>query len=133
DLSVKAFTASRGFPVEFTLQGPDWGKLADYSSQMMDEMEKTGLVTDLDRNYDVGQPELHVVPNRKTAMEHGVTIASIAQVIEAMIGGVTVGTYEKGGHRYDIRVKLEERKEDPRTKVRSLFVRNNRGELVPLS
>jgi HAE1 family hydrophobic/amphiphilic exporter-1 len=50
-----------------------------------------------------------------------------------MIGGVLVGTYEKGGHRYDIRLKLEESKDAPRKKVKSLFVRNNRGELVPLS
>jgi len=50
-----------------------------------------------------------------------------------MIGGVLVGTYEKGGHRYDIRLKLEESSESPRTKVKSLFVRNNRSELIPLS
>jgi hydrophobe/amphiphile efflux-1 (HAE1) family protein len=133
DLSIKAFSASRGFPVEFTIQGPDWGQLADYSKQMMDGLEKTGLVTDLDTNYSLGQPELHVVPDRQKARDRGVSVASIAQVIQAMIGGVVVGTYEKGGHRYDIRVKLEEGKGDPRSKVKSLFTRNNRGELVPLS
>ena len=133
DLSIKAFTASRGFPVEFTVQGPDWEKLADYSRQIMDGLEKTNLVTDLDTNYSLGQPELHVVPDRKKAAEYGVSIASISQVIEAMIGGVLVGTYEKGGHRYDIRLKLEDNKEDPRTKINSLFVRNSHGELAPLS
>ncbi len=133
DLSNKAFSASRGFPIEFTIQGPDWGQLADYSKQIMDGMEHTGLVTDLDTNYALGQPELHVVPDRKKATERGVSIASIAQGIEAMIGGVQVGTYEKGGHRYDIRLKLEESTESPAVKVKSLFVRNNRGELIPLS
>jgi len=99
----------------------------------MDGLDHTGLVTDLDTNYSLGQPELHVVPDRKKATERGVSIASIAQSIEAMIGGVLVGTYEKGGHRYDIRLKLEESRADPRSKVKSLFVRNNRGELIPLS
>jgi len=133
DLSTKAFTASRGFPVEFTIQGPDWDQLADYSQQIVAGLEKTGLVTDVDTNYALGQPELHVVPDRQKAREYGVSIASIAQVIEAMIGGVVVGTYEKGGHRYDIRLKLEESRESPRAKVKRLFVRNNRGELVALS
>jgi HAE1 family hydrophobic/amphiphilic exporter-1 len=133
DLSIKAFSASRGFPVEFTIQGPDWNQLADYSKQMMNELEKTGLVTDLDTNYSLGQPELHVVPDRKKAIERGVSVSGIAEVIQSMIGGVLVGTYEKGGHRYDIRVKLEESAGDPRAKVKSLFARNNRGELVPLS
>jgi HAE1 family hydrophobic/amphiphilic exporter-1 len=133
DLSTKAFTASRGFPVEFLLQGPDWGKLADYTQQITAELEKGGMVTDLDTNYALGQPELRVVPDRKKATLYAVSIASIAQTVQAMIGGVVVGSYEKGGHRYDITLKLEEGKEDPRAKVRSLFVRNNRGELVPLS
>ncbi|MBF0619351.1 MAG: efflux RND transporter permease subunit [Candidatus Omnitrophica bacterium] len=133
DLSTKAFSASRGFPVEFTVQGPDWDKLADYSKQIMDELDKTGLVTDLDTNYALGQPELHVVPDRKKATEYGVSIASIAQVVESMIGGVVVGTYEKGGHRNDIRLKLEDSAEAPDARVNDLFVRNNRGELVPLS
>jgi multidrug efflux pump subunit AcrB len=119
--------------VEFTVQGPDWDKLAGYTKEIVDELDKIGLVTDLDTNYALGQPELHVVPDRKKAAEYGVSIAGISQVVESMIGGVLVGTYEKGGHRYDIRLKLEESTADPRTKVKSLFVRNNRGELSPLS
>ena len=133
DPSTKAFTASRGFPVEFLVRGPDWGQLAALSKQMVEELDKTGLVTDLDMNYDVGQPELHVLPDRQKAAAHGVSIASIAEVINAMIGGTVVGTYEKGGHRYDVRVKLEDSAGDPRTKVKSLYVRNNRGELIALS
>jgi HAE1 family hydrophobic/amphiphilic exporter-1 len=50
-----------------------------------------------------------------------------------MIGGVLVGRYPKGGHRYDIRVELAGSHEDPVAKMKGLFVRNNRGELVPLS
>jgi hydrophobe/amphiphile efflux-1 (HAE1) family protein len=133
DPSTRGFSFSRGFPVEFTVQGLDWDKLAAYSRQIMDELEKTDLVTDVDTNYSIGQPELQVVPDRKKAAVHGVAIASISQVVEAMIGGVDIGTYEKGGHRYDIRLKLEEGTKDPRTTVNSLFVRNNRGELVPLA
>ena len=133
DLSTKAFTASRGFPVELMVRGPDWDKLAALTKQLSDELEKTGLVTDLDMNFDVGQPELHVLPDRQKAAQRGVSIASIAETVNAMIGGVRVGTYEKGGHRYDIRLKLEDSQADPRDKVKGLTVRNNRGELIPLA
>jgi HAE1 family hydrophobic/amphiphilic exporter-1 len=133
DPSTKAFTASRGFPVEFLVRGPDWGQLAALSKQMVDELDKTGLVTDLDMNYDTGQPELHVLPDREKAARRGVSVANIAETINVMIGGAVVGSYEKGGHRYDVRVKLEESPEDPRKKVKELYVRNNRGELVPLA
>jgi hydrophobe/amphiphile efflux-1 (HAE1) family protein len=133
DLSTKAFTASRGFPVEFLVQGPDWGQLGDSTEKLVAELEKTGLVTDLDADYAPGQPELRVIPDRVKAAEYGVSVGTIAQDVEAMIGGILVNTYEMGGHRYDIKVKLEDSKEDPREKVKSLFVRNNRGEVTSLA
>lgn len=133
DLSNRAFSASRGFPVEVSVQGPEWAQLASFSKQIMTELDKTGLVTDLDTNYEAAMPEFHVVPNRKAAADHGVSVVSIANSVNAAIGGVLVGRYPKGGHRYDITLKLENSTEDPLLKMKKLFVRNNRGELVLLS
>jgi len=114
------------------VQGPEWDDLAKYSKIIVDELDKTGMVTDLDTNYDLGMPELRVIPDRDKAAAHGVSIASIGETVNAMIGGVLVGQYPKGGHRYDIKLKLEENNEDRLTKVSNLSVRNNRGELIPL-
>jgi HAE1 family hydrophobic/amphiphilic exporter-1 len=133
DLSMRGFTSSRGFPIEFTIQGPEWEELAKYSSQIMDEMKKTGLMTDVDTNYQVGMPEIQIIPNRQQALQHGVSISSIGQTINALIGGVVVGRYAKGGHRYDIRVKLQDSKQTQLERIRGIFVRNNRGELIPIS
>jgi len=132
DLSNRAFTAGRGYGVEFSVQGPEWVQLADFSKQIMAELEKSELVTDLDTNYEAAMPELQVLPNRKAAEQRGVSVFSIAQTVNALIGGVLVGTYPKGGHRYDITLKLDEPGGDPQEKMRRLFVRNNNGELVPL-
>jgi hydrophobe/amphiphile efflux-1 (HAE1) family protein len=132
DLSTRTFSASRGFPVEFTVQGPEWNTLAQLSKEMAEVLSKTDIVTDVDMDYDIGMPELHVIPDREKASLHGVSVASISQTISAMIGGIVAGRYEKGGHRYDIRIKLEDSGESPLKKLKSLFVRNNRGELVPL-
>ncbi len=132
DLSMKSFVASRGFPVEFTVQGPDWDKLAGYSRQIMTELDKTGLVNDLDSDYQEGAPELHIIPDRKKAIEYGVSIAGIDQTVNAMIGGIIIGTYPQGGHRYDINVKLEDTKQFPEDKIKSLYVWNNHGQRIPL-
>jgi hydrophobe/amphiphile efflux-1 (HAE1) family protein len=132
DPSTQGFSSSRGFPIEFTLQGPDWDQLAEHSTIIMNEMNKTSLFTDVDTDYQVGMPEIHVIPDRVKASLRGVSVGDIGNTISAMIGGVLVGRYPKGGHRYDIRLKLEDDKSDPQDKVKRLFVRNNRGELVPL-
>ncbi|MBI4977731.1 MAG: efflux RND transporter permease subunit [Spirochaetes bacterium] len=132
DPSVQSFGVGGGRPVEFQVQGPVWETLISNSQMMMDELGKTGLVADLDTSYRVGQPEIQVVPDRNKATAYGVSVAVIGQVINAMIGGVVVGDYAKNGHRYDIRVKLENDKRDKIERIKGLYIRNNRGELTPL-
>ena len=133
DLSTKGFSASRGYPVEFTVQGPEWKQLAGYSQQIANELDKSGLVTDLDIDYAADMPELQVIPDRLKASDRGVSTFNIGQAVNAMIGGVQVGRFQKGGHRYDIHLKIEDSLENPQQKINSLMVRNNIGELVPLS
>ncbi|MBI4402513.1 MAG: efflux RND transporter permease subunit, partial [Deltaproteobacteria bacterium] len=133
DLSMRGFSSSRGFPVELTIRGPDWEKLGEYSQNIVQALQQTGLVTDVDSNYYTGMPEIQVVPDRVRAAQRGVSITAIGQAINAQIGGVVVGRYPKGGHRYDIRVKMIDDGASRQQKIERLFVRNNRGEIIPLS
>jgi HAE1 family hydrophobic/amphiphilic exporter-1 len=132
DLSLSGFTAQRGFPVEFTVQGPDWDKLAAAGADIMKGMKDSGLMTDIDTDYQLGMPELQVHPNRVKAAERGVSIASIADTINAMIGGVRVGKFTSGGKRYDVRVRLAEPDRSSPKDVGGIWVRNQHGEVVPL-
>jgi HAE1 family hydrophobic/amphiphilic exporter-1 len=134
DLSSRGFSSGRSFPVEFTVQGPDLDKLSEYARRIMQGLQQSGLVTDLDTDYQLGQPEIQVLPDRPQAAAHGVDVGSIGQVINALIGGVKVGTYPTGGHRYDVRVKIapEDEQGNLLNLVKALKVRNNRGEIIPL-
>lgn len=133
DPSLMGFTAKRGFPVEFTLNGADWDKLAALSDEMAAEMEKSGLMVDIDSDYDTGMPELRVVPDRARAAERGVSISVIGATINALIGGVRVGKYSRGGRRYDIRVQLVSSDRQSMQDITKIWVRNNRGEVIRLS
>ncbi|MFH1283470.1 MAG: efflux RND transporter permease subunit [bacterium] len=133
DPSLMGLTARRGFPVEFTLSGSDWGKLAALSAEMTSRMEASGLMVDVDTDYDVGMPEVRVVPNRVNAAERGVSIASIGNTINAMIGGVRAGKFTRGGRRYDVRVQLVSEDRRRPQDISSIWVRNNRGEVIRLS
>ncbi|MNL00314.1 Multidrug resistance protein MdtC [compost metagenome] len=59
------------------------------------------------------------------------SIASIGKTVSSLIAGVKVGEYPQGGHRYDIKVKLEDQG-DPMNEIKTLFVGNTRGNLIPL-
>ncbi len=124
---------SRGFPAEFVIQGPDWLQLGEYSRRIVDAVVKDKLMVDVDTDLLEGAGEIQIVPNRAKASARGVEIASIGSVVNAMMGGVVAGKYEKGGHRFDVRVKVEDDDRDPKERIREFMVRNNRGELVPLA
>lgn len=133
DLSQRGFGSSRGFPVEFSLQGPEWDKLVSLSKLMEKKMEATGLMTDIDDDYISGAQEARVIPNRAEAAARGVSVETIAQTIRTMVGGTVAGQYSSGGHRYDIRVSMKhDQLQDP-DQLKHFYVRNNRGELVRLA
>lgn len=135
DPSIQGFGGGggRGFPVEFSIQGPDWETLSALSGRLSAEMRDRGLMTDVDSNLQLGAPEIRITPDRQKASARGVSVASIGETINAMLGGAVAGSYEKQGHRYDIRVKLlEEEGRSPVQRIREFMIRNNRGELVPL-
>ena len=133
DLSQRGFTASRGFPVEFAVQGRDWDTLVGYTETIMEKLNASGLVTDTDSDYLLGKPEIQIIPDRARAAERGVSIQAISQTVNAMVGGVIAGQYSSEGHRYDVRVRLREQELNRIGQIKSLYVRNNRGERVPLS
>jgi multidrug efflux pump len=133
DLSQRGFTASRGFPVEFSVRGSDWDQLITLSEQLRDKIQESGLVVDLDSDYQVGMPELRILPDRARAADLGVSVDEVATAINAMVGGVRAGKYSADGRRVDVRMRLLA---DQRTRPEDLSrlrVRSRTGDLVPLS
>ncbi|HCU23633.1 MAG TPA: AcrB/AcrD/AcrF family protein, partial [Deltaproteobacteria bacterium] len=133
DFSTRGFTAQRGFPVEFTVRGPDWAKLTQASEQLLEKMKKSPYFVDVDTDYQFGQPELQVTPKRQAAQAHGVSVESIGKVVNATIGGLKVGKFTEGSRRNDVRVRLGEKFRQDTKSVKEIYVRNQMGELVNLS
>jgi len=133
DLSTRGFTATRGFPVEVGLRGPDWKTLADSGMKLKAAMSAIGVMTDVDTDYQFGMPEVDVIPDRIKASQRGVSVGNIAQEINTMVGGVFAGYYPRSGHEDQIEVRLLPDQRDQADQIKSLYVRNNRGEVVPLA
>lgn len=132
DFSMRGLTTSRGFPVEFTIQGPNWEKLGELTTQAVQTISKMDFIADVDTDFKVGMPELKIVPNRKKVSEHTASLATIGETINAMISGMKVGQYSKDGHRYDVRIKLDSQDTDLVHRIKNLDIRNQAGNLVSL-
>ncbi len=133
DLSQTGFTAQRGFPVELSVRGPDWDQLVAISSDLRRKLTESGAVVDLDTDYQVGMPELQIVPDRAHAADLGVSVVDIASSINALIGGIRVGKYSTGGRRVDVRLRLLSEQRSRPEDLDRLYVRNSAKQLIPLS
>ena len=133
DLSLSGFSTGRNLPIEFTIRGPDWDKLGEYGQEIMKRMKASGYMTDIDTDYQLGMPELQVYPDREKAASRGVSVLSIADTINAMVGGVRQGKFTSRGKRYDVRVRLAEVDRSNPGDIKNMWVRNEFGEVVPLS
>ncbi len=132
DPSQQGFSASRGFPIEVAIRGRDWDTLAKSSKDLMEAVRQGGLVTDVDSDYQVGMPEVQVIPDRNRAADLGVSMATIGQTINAAIGGERVGKFKDKGRRYDIRVRLLAPQRARPEDIDRLLVRTASGSLVRL-
>ena len=133
DLSMRGFSTGRGYPVEFTVRGPDWDTLADASEKLRDAMRQDVKLADVDSDYLKGQEEIRVIPDRDAAARRGISMQSLGSIIGTLVGGTRAGKFSEGGRRNDIRVRLVgAERADPKD-ILKLRVRNNHGELVALS
>ena len=134
DLSMRGLTG-RGsqYHLQFAVTGDDWTRLGDLSEEMMRRMRASGLMVDVNSDYQVGMPELKILPDRERAADLGVSALSIGNTVNAMIGGIRVGKFKEGGHRYDVRIRLVSDQRSRPEDVNRLMVRNRDGRLVRLS
>jgi multidrug efflux pump subunit AcrB len=134
DFSQRGFSATRGggFPVEFNIRGRDWDELGRASRVIMEKMRESGLVTDINSDYQVGMPEVQVFPDRNKAADLGISMAEIGETINAAIGGERVGKFKDKGRRFDIRVRLLGQQRQRPEDIGRLLVRTASGGLVRL-
>jgi hydrophobe/amphiphile efflux-1 (HAE1) family protein len=152
DPSKGGFGGGRGYPIEFSVRGSDWTQLTDATKGLMERMRSSDTVelkvffglftqkvkagdvfTDIDSDYQLGKPELTVVPDRERAQDLGISVADIGEAINAMVGGVKVGKFSSGGRRLDIRARLLADQRLTPEDLASYRVRAASGALVPLS
>ncbi|MFK7894979.1 MAG: efflux RND transporter permease subunit [Myxococcota bacterium] len=124
-------SSDRAFQVEIvgsaSLEDLDY-----YSTLLMERMKAEGGMVDVDKSLRVGLPEARVVPDREKAAALGIDAATVAEVVQAMIGGLEVATFRDGEERHDVRIRMEEGATSTLDAIGGLSVRARNGELVDL-
>jgi HAE1 family hydrophobic/amphiphilic exporter-1 len=135
---LSGFSASKGYPIEFTLKGPDWGRLQSFADQLQLALLQTGFLQDLNRDYQEGMPQVQIIPYPDKIAVNQLTMNAVGQEVGNMIGGqiFTSSTqYPLSGHRYDIRLRSVPEAHSKIEDIENILIHNNlgvAGEMIAL-
>jgi HAE1 family hydrophobic/amphiphilic exporter-1 len=119
--------------LEFDIRGNvALAELDALSDLMIRDLEQRPGFVDLGKTLKLGLPEVRVIPDRMKAAALGVDAEAIATVVQASIGGIDIAKFKDAGHRYDIRMRLEEEERSDPEAIGRLYVRSARGDVVEL-
>ncbi|MCQ4308519.1 efflux RND transporter permease subunit [Pseudomonas stutzeri] len=97
-------------------------KSADYP-------ELAGLFT----SYQVNVPQIDADIDREKAKTHGVAIDQIFDTMQVYLGSLYANDFNRFGRTYQVNVQAEQKFRLTPEQIGQLKVRNDRGEMVPLS
>lgn len=95
-------------------------------------MRPKDFYKDVRSSLDIGKPEVHVEIDRKRAADLGISVRTLAATIRAMVGGQDIASYQEGGSRYDVRLRLDEGDRDELQKLNLIQIRSASGHLIDL-
>ena len=94
-------------------------------------LDAGGAAVDLNTDYQIGAPEVQVTPDRLEASKIGVSMSDLATTMNSLIGGSSIGKFETGGRRIDIRARLLSSQRSRAEDIGTLRVRSDQGTLIP--
>jgi len=121
-----------GLPVQYVIQAPTLQKLERILPKFMDEAKKNPTFAMADVNLKFSKPEIVVEINRNKARDLGVSTADIAQTLQLALSGQRFDYYIMNGKQYQIIGQVLRQNRTTPLDLKSLFVRNKRGELIQL-
>ncbi len=126
-------TGSRGKPLSFVIQNPDFGALQEFTPRMVERVRGLSGLTGVDSDLRINKPELRVRIDRDKAGTLGVSVADIANTLRILLGGADVTKFRRGNERYDVIVQLAEADRVTPQQIERLYVRSRSGRLVQLA
>jgi multidrug efflux pump len=122
----------RGLPVQFVVQAQSFDKLKDAIPKFMERAQTDSVFQVVDIDLKFNKPELTIEIDRDRARTLGISVMDIAQTLQLYFSGQRYGFYIQNGKQYSVIAQADRANRDEPLDLSSIYVRNNRNELVQL-
>ena len=99
----------------------------------MEEARKNPIFQNVDVNLKFNKPELQLTIDRIKAKDLGLSTTDVAAAVQAAFSGRRLAYFIMNGKQYQVIGQVERPDRNKPTDISKLYVRNNRGENIPLS
>ena len=108
-------------------------QLFDVSKNFMAEASQSPMFSRLFTTYSASLPQLKIVIDEEKAMSQGVDISSIYNTLSGFLGSTYVNDFNKFGRVYRVYIQADAPYRVKPTDLSKLYVKNNLGNMVPLT
>jgi len=121
-----------GLPVQFVIQAPTLDKLKEIIPAFMERAQSSQAFQVVDLNLKFNKPELTIEIDRERARALGITVRDIAETLQLYFSGQRYGFFIMNGKQYSVIAQANRVNRDEPLDLSSIYVRNNRNELIQL-
>ena len=121
-----------GMPVQYVLQAQNIDRLREVLPEFMEKVDDSEILQMSNVNLRFTKPEIQVSINRDKANLMGVSTQNIGQTLQLALSGQRFGYFFMHGKQYQILGELARENRNTPLDLKSLYVRNNHGDMIQL-
>ena len=122
-----------GKPIAIEIKGDDFATLQKISEDYKAVLTKIDGITDIGDDFVDGKDEVRVYVDESLASFAGVSVFQIATAINTAYQGTVATKIKRSDEEVDVRVRFPLNFRDSLDSLRSIFVNNMAGNLIPVS
>lgn len=132
--SIQGLGQQAGFEMQLQARaGQDVRELAATTDTFLTRLRQTNQVTGLNSTLRVMQPQLYVDLDRDRAKAAGVPINAVFEALQAYLGQIYINDFDKFGRVWRVQLQAEPEFRASPDDIGRIYVRNNKGDMVPLT
>ena len=122
-----------GLPVQYVLQNQNLDKLKDIIPKFLDEARKDKTFSNVDVNLKFNKPQIELTLDRMKVKDLGLSSQDVVSALQSAFSGGRLAYFIRNGFQYSVIAQVERSDRSAPDDISKLYVRNNKGENIPIS
>ncbi|MBO0862693.1 MAG: efflux RND transporter permease subunit, partial [Chloracidobacterium sp.] len=107
--------------------------LSQNVQKFLEACRKRPELTGVNSQFSAATPQIFADVDRDKALKQGVAIADVYQTLQAYLGGLYLNQFNRFGRQWRVFMQAEGEERRSEEDINQYYVRNNDGNMVPLS